>query len=81
MFPIEQGGEASLPEVSSPAVTLFKTMSNTNYYCSACQTNISTNQDCEMGIGCNPTSTTQIKLFCHYINPNTATVRWEVSGY
>ena len=78
---IEQGGQMSLPETSSTAVTLHKTMANTNYYCSAIQTNVSTVGDTEMGIGCSPTSASQINIFCHYINPNTATVRWEVKGF
>lgn len=71
----------SLPERTSTVVNLLRTMSTTNYYCCAIQTNISTDNDTEMGIGCNPTSTTTISVFCHYINPNTATVRWEVKGY
>ena len=71
----------SLPECTSTVVNLLKSMKDTNYYCNAIQTNVSTVGDTEMGIGCNPTSTTTISVFCHYINPNTATVRWEVKGY
>lgn len=78
---IEQGGRASLNECSSTAYTLHKPFSNTDYFISASQYNVSTAGDAEMGVGCSPTSTTQFNAFCHYINPNTMNFMWYACGY
>lgn len=78
---IEQGGQTTMSECAQPTINLLKTMKDTNYMCGGIQTNISTNGDTEMGIGINPYSTTQIKSFCHYINPNTTTIKWWVVGF
>ena len=78
---IEQGGRASLNECSSTAYTLHKPFSDTNYYVTVCQYNVSTAGDTEMGVGASPTSTTQFNAFCHYINPNTMNFMWYACGY
>ena len=78
---IEQGGRASLNERSSTAYTLYKPFSDKNYFVTASQYNVSTNDDSEMGIGCSPTSTTRFNAVCHYINPNTMNFMWYACGY
>lgn len=77
---VEQGGQSTMNEVSAPLITLTLTMANTNYFCGITQTTVGTASDSEMGVGVAPYSTRQIQAFCHYINPNTTTIKWIVIG-
>ena len=78
---VEQGGSnVALNEISTATVTYLVPMANTNYTLLAVQTNQSTASDAEVGIQFTATSTTQGTLSCHYINPNTTYVSWEVKG-
>lgn len=79
---VEQGGSnVTLNEVSTATVTYLVPMADTNYTLLAVQTNQSTASDTEVGIQFTATSTTQGTLSCHYINPNTTYVSWEVKGF
>lgn len=77
----EQWGRTTVNENSTTTVTFLKEFANTNYGVSVTQINISTNQDTEMGVGINPTSTKTATIFVHYINPNTMTVCWRAWGF
>lgn len=79
---VEQGGSnVVLNEISTTTVTYLIPMADTNYTLLAVQTNQSTASDSEVGIQFTATSTTQGTLSCHYINPNTTYVSWEVKGF
>ena len=79
---VEQGGfNISINENATVAITLPVTMKNTNYSALAQNNTLSTATDAENGVGIQRTSTTQITLFTHYINPNTISVSWCVYGY
>ena len=77
---VEQGGYASVNENSTTTINLPVTMADTNYTALAQNNSLSTAQDTENGVGIQRTSTTQVKLFTHYINPNTISASWQVSG-
>ena len=77
---VEQGGFANVNEVSTTTITLPVTMADTNYIALAQNNTLSTAADTENGVGIEKTSTTQVTLFTHYINPNTISASWEVKG-
>ena len=77
---VEQGGYNTVNENSTKAITLPVVMSDTNYIAVAQNNTLSTAADTENGVGIERTGTTTVTLFTHYINPNTITVSWQVSG-
>ena len=77
---VEQGGFASVNECSTTTINLPVVMADTNYTALAQNNTLSTAQDAENGVGIQRTGTTQVKLFTHYINPNTISASWQVSG-
>ena len=77
---VEQGGFANVNEVSTTTITLPVTMADTNYIALAQNNTLSTAADTENGVGIEKTSTTQVTLFTHYINPNTISASWEIKG-
>lgn len=78
----EQGGSnVTLNEISTATITYLVPMADTNYTLLAIQTNQSTASDAEVGIQFTAKSNTQGVLSCHYINPNTTYVSWEIKGF
>lgn len=76
-----QGGRAALNEVATTVVDLMKIYLDVNYSVQAVSITQSTAGDYEAGLQCTPTSTSQITLSAHYINPNTQTACWKTEGF
>lgn len=78
---VEQGGsEVSVAEMSTVPITLPVVMADTSYSAVAQNNTRDTSADAESTIGIEKTSTTTVTLFAHYLNPNTVTASWQISG-
>jgi hypothetical protein len=78
---VEQGGDGiSVAETGSKVVTLPVPMANTRYVALVADNSYSVAGAHEINVGIQKYSTTQVKIFAQYIEPNTVSTNWFVCG-
>lgn len=78
---VEQGGDGiSVAETNSKTVTLPIPMEDTRYAAFVADNTYDVGGAPEINVGIQKYSTTQVRIFAQYLQPNTVTVNWQVSG-